>query len=110
MTSNMERVQHSDSPKSELFCALGTVSLAVVRGKHLFFYVFLLILSFYSYDGAVFHNHPDSKNGHYSTTLANSNGSPLAVGDYNYKHSKAEIFNIATNTWTDIDDYPYHPE
>ena len=109
MTSNMERVQHSDSPKSELCSASEIVFPIDARGQHLFF-TFLLILSFYSYDGAVFHNHPDSKNGHYSTTLANSNGSPLAVGDYNYEHSKAEIFNIETNTWTDIDDYPYHPE
>ena len=86
-----------------------TVSPIDARGKHLFF-TFLLILSFYSYDGAVFRNHPNSKNGHKKTTLANSNGSPLAVGDWGEEHSKAEIFNIATNTWTDIDDYPYHPE
>ena len=44
--------------------------------------------------------------------MANSNGAPLAVGGYNLSDwiAKAEIFNIATNTWAEIADYPYHPE
>ena len=71
---------------------------------------FEFIKSFSSYDGDVFRKHQNSKNNHYGTQLANFNESPLAVGNVNVAHSKAEIFNIATNKWTEIDDYPYHPE
>ena len=74
------------------------------------FDIFEFIILFYSYDGTVFHNHQNSKNDHALTTLANFNESPFAVGDYYVEHSKAEIFNIATNTWTEVDDYPFHPE
>ena len=43
-------------------------------------------------------------------TLANSNEAPLAVGGYTGSAwiSKAEIFNITTNTWTELVEYPYH--
>ena len=61
-----------------------------------------------SYDGAVYHKHADSKNGHYYTTLAKIDESPLAVGGYNPNTNKAETFDISTNTWTEVADYPYH--
>ena len=67
-----------------------------------------------SYDGVVFQSHQNSKNGHSESTMAKWNESPLAVGGWNQESSgwisKAEIFNIATNTWTELADYPYHPE
>ena len=71
-------------------------------------------MSFFSYDGAIFRKHGNSKNLHWQIALAKINESPLAVGHYDsddlHTSSKAEIFNIATNTWTDVDEYPYHSE
>ena len=65
-------------------------------------------LTSFSYDGAVYHNHADSKNGHYYTTLANIDAAPLVVGGYNSNTNKSEKFDISTNTWTEVEDYPYH--
>ena len=64
----------------------------------------------YSYNGEMFHNHADSKHCHSFTTLANVEGSPLAVGCHTGGTftSKAETYDISTNTWTEIADYPYH--
>ena len=61
----------------------------------------------FSYDGAVFHNQADSKNGHYWTTLAKIDEAPLAVGGYS-NIKKAEILDISSNVWTEIAEYPYH--
>ena len=61
-----------------------------------------------SYDGSIFHTHAVSENGHYATTLANVEGSPLAVGGSDPETNKAETYDISTNTWTQIADYPYH--
>ena len=62
----------------------------------------------FSYDGVVFHNQADAKNGHYLTTLTKINEAPLAVGGYSSNTNKAEILDIASNTWTEIAEYPYH--
>ena len=62
----------------------------------------------FSYDGIIFHNQADSKNGHYQTTLANIDDAPLAVGGYGPNIKKAEILDISSNTWTEVADYPYH--
>ena len=56
----------------------------------------------------VFHNQADSKNGHYRTTLAKIDEAPLAVGGAYPNIKKAEIFDISSNTWTEVADYPYH--
>ena len=61
-----------------------------------------------SYDGFVFHNHANSKNGHHDTTLANFEGSPLAVGGA--ETNKAETYDISANRWNDVADYPYHDQ
>ena len=67
----------------------------------------------FSYDGFIFHHHRDSKYGHPSTSLATSEGSPLAVGGesiYGHDfdgHNKVEKFDISANTWTEVDEYPY---
>ena len=37
-------------------------------------------------------------------------GAPLAVGGNNSNTNKAETFNISTNTWTEVADYPYHDQ
>ena len=112
MISSPEHVQHSASPKRELCYASDEILKTVARGRNLLFYIFWKILSFYSYDGAVFRSHPNSKSAHHETTLAISDGIPLAVGGFtgSYFISKAEIFNIATNTWEEVADYPYHEE
>ena len=69
----------------------------------------ILIQPDFSYDGVVFHNQADAKNGHYSTTLAKIDEAPLAVGGYDGSYTnKAEILDIASNTWTEIAEYPYH--
>ena len=67
-------------------------------------------LTIHSFDGDVYYNHTNSINGHTYTTLADTNGLPLAVGGYNETShtNKAEIFDISANTWIEIADYPYH--
>ena len=62
----------------------------------------------FSYDGIIFHNHADSKNGHFRTTLANIEDALLAVGGFGPNNNKAEILDISSNTWTEVADYPYH--
>ena len=61
-----------------------------------------------SYDGFVLQNHANSKKGHRDTTLANIEGSPLAVGGAHPSINKAETYDISTDTWTEVDEYPYH--
>ena len=65
-------------------------------------------MTFFSYDGYIFHNQADSKNGHYATTLARIDEAPLAVGGTDPTTNKAETFDISSNTWTEIAAYPYH--
>ena len=65
-------------------------------------------ITLFSYDGSVFHNQADSKNGHYYTTLAKIGEAPLAVGGYSSNTNKAEILDISSNVWTEIAEYPYH--
>ena len=82
----------------------------VAKGNSLLFH-YRFVSSFFSFDGAVFHNHQNSRTNHYITTLANFNDSPLAVGDWTGSgHSEAEVFNIAAKIWTEVAKYPYHPE
>ena len=66
---------------------------------------------FDSYDGDAFHQHANSKNGHYSTSLANMDGLPLAVSGQSGStwHNKSEMYDISTDSWTDVAEYPYHP-
>ena len=52
-------------------------------------------LYFLSYDALAFRNHADSKHGHYLTSLANHEGSPLAVSGYSDSKNKTEIYNIS---------------
>jgi len=40
--------------------------------------------------------------------LANIDDAPLAVGGQSDNTKKAEIFDISSNTWTEIAEYPYH--
>ena len=65
-------------------------------------------LTLFSYDGSVFHNQADSKNGHYYTTLAKIDGAPLSVGGDYSQANKAEILDVSSNLWTEVAEYPYH--
>ena len=56
----------------------------------------------------MFHNHADSKNGHYYTSLAKIDGAPLAVGGVGSNTNKAETLDISSNVWTEVAEYPYH--
>ena len=70
------------------------------------FYIDTFDKALLSYDGFVFHNQADAKNEHYLTTLASIDEAPLAIGGQSTK--KAEIFDVSSNSWTEIADYPYH--
>ena len=65
-------------------------------------------LTVFSYDGSVFHNQADSKNGHYVTSLAKIDEAPLAVGGNSPNTNKAEILDISSNVWTEVAEYPNH--
>ena len=66
------------------------------------------VLILFRYDGDIFHNQANSNYGHRYTTLATIDEAPLAVGGSSSNTNKAETFDIATNTWTEVADYPYH--
>ena len=100
------RVVHTTIPKNESCFAFQLIIRASVKGEFLNQSWFLE--SLFSYDGINFHNHADSKNGHYFTTLANIDDAPLAVGGASSNIKKAEILDISSNTWTEVADYPYH--
>ena len=70
---------------------------------------YIELIKIHSYDGDAFHNHQDSKFKHQYITLANTNGSPLAVGGYSdvRAHKKSETYDISANSWNEVDDYPY---
>ena len=40
--------------------------------------------------------------------MANIDQAPLAVGGSGPNTKKAEVFDISSNTWTEVADYPYH--
>ena len=40
--------------------------------------------------------------------MAKIDGAPLAVGGNQIGSNKAETFDIATNTWTEVANYPFH--
>ena len=108
----MELVQHTIFPPKEFFYASHMISCKHVKGKnpeHLPIKSEFRIIPSHSYDGDAFHNHEDSKFKHERITLANTNGSPLAVGGSgnSRSHKKSETYDISTNTWNEIADYPY---
>ena len=76
--------------------------------KVCYFHIDTFDKTLFSYDGVVFHNQADAKNQHYLTTFASIDEAPLAVGGYDPTTKKAEIFDISSNTWTEVADYPYH--
>ena len=108
MISIGERVVHTTFQKNELCYAFLAYTGPSVKGLSSIFSDwnhFYMIL--FSYNGFVFHNQADSKNDHYLTTLAMIDEDPMAVGSFN-KTNKAEVFDISSNVWTEVAEYPYH--
>ena len=101
-------VVHIVFRKKESCFAFPVLTRVNVKGEY--FGSKLILFYFASYDGAVFHNQADSKNGHYWTTLAKIDGAPLAVGGNSPTNNKAEILDVSTNSWTEVADYPYHDQ
>ena len=106
MTSNTELVVPSTSLTNESCFVFRTQRRLAVKG--LLFTKNDFDMTRFSYDGVIFHNQADAKNGHHRTSLTNIDEAPLAVGGYNSDTNKAEILDIASNTWTEIAEYPYH--
>ena len=44
----------------------------------------------------------------YIEQISVNDQAPLAVGGYSPNTNKAESLDIASNTWTEVDNYPYH--
>ena len=104
---NLERVGLTTSPSNESYFVSREQGALAVKG--------LLVslrndfhITRFSYDGFVFHNQANPKNGHGKTTLATIDEAPLAVGGESPNTNKAEILDISSNTWTEIAEYPYH--
>ena len=79
--------------------------------KGLFILMNYFDISQFSFDGSIFYNQASSNYGHHRSSLAKtSDGAPLIVGAERPLSNKAEIMDIASNTWTEIAEYPYHDE
>ena len=107
MIFSEELVGHSIIQKNVSCCAFQLVIDRHVKGKFQSSWI-KIILTIFSFDGQSFYNHTDSTHGHYFTSLANLDGSPLAVGGSGPNINKTEIYDIASHTWTEVEDYPYH--
>ena len=105
MNSTLGLVAHTTSLINESCFVFRKQRRPAVKGLSFSDYFDLTV---FSYDGFLFHNHADSKNGHYRISLAKFDQAPLAVGGEASNTNKAEIFNIANNTWTEIAEYPCH--
>ena len=115
MTLLEERVGHMISQIIQIslreFCyAFQITTKANVKGEWRFLGKFstrmkTLSYGMDSYDGNIFHNQTDSNTEHQYISLATFDEAPMAVGG---KTAKAEILDISSNTWTEIEDYPYH--
>ena len=66
-------------------------------------------IEYLSYNGEKYTNHPDSVNEHYATTLGDIENKIVAVGTW-AAHTKVEIFDINSNTWTTKTSYPFCSE
>ena len=71
--------------------------------------VYSLILS---YDGRIFHDHQSTKYDHYMTFLATLHDVPHIVGSafLSSNGNKVESYNSTTNTWVELNHYPFHSQ
>ena len=66
-------------------------------------------MEYFSYNGELYTDHPNSLNSHYVTTLGDIGNKILAVGDYESMKlgTKVELFDINSNTWSTKTSFPY---
>ena len=65
-------------------------------------------MEYFSYNGELYTDHPNSVNPHYETTLGDIENKVLAVGDFSStKNNKVEIFDISSNTWSTKTSFPF---
>ena len=75
----------------------------VFEKKHFFW----SLKSFFSWDGAVFHNHASTDYDHHLTKLTKIDNVPIAVGGPNSNSNIVETYSIQENKWTRVEDYPF---
>ena len=63
-------------------------------------------MKYFSYNGELYTDHPNSANTHYQTTLGDIENKILAVGDWD-KNNKVELFDISSNTWSMKTSFPF---
>ena len=65
----------------------------------------------FRWDGSDFALEPNqSLYGHSYTMLGNYKGSPFIVGDSLLQHTRVEVMDIQTKTWTELESYPFARE
>ena len=62
---------------------------------------------YFSYNGQTSDDHPDSVYDHYYTSLGNIQNTVVAIGSLSPNNNKVELFDIASNTWTSKEPFPY---
>ena len=73
----------------------------------LIFEKFFTIPHFFSWDGAVFHNHASTQYDHHLTQLTKIDNVPIAVGGPYQDSNRTETYSIQENKWTRVEDYPF---
>ena len=63
-------------------------------------------MEYFSYNGELYTDHPNSVNSHYQATLGDIENKILAVGDYP-SNNKVELFDISSNTWSTKTSFPF---
>ena len=67
-------------------------------------------MKYFSFNGKVYKDHPNSVNSHYRSTLGDIENKILAVGEYynsSTKNNKVELFDISSNTWSTKTSFPF---
>jgi len=64
-------------------------------------------MEYFSYNGELYTDHPNSVNSHYQTTLGDIENKVLAVGGYSSNNNKVELFDISSNTWSTKTSFPF---
>ena len=62
---------------------------------------------FFSWDGAVFHNHASTQYDHHLTKLTKIDNVPIVVGGPYTDSNRTETYSIQENKWTRVEDYPF---
>ena len=67
-------------------------------------------MKYFSYNGELYTDHPNSVSTHYQTSLGDIENKILAVGEYvntSTKNNKVELFDISSNTWSTKTSFPF---